>query len=440
MDSRFWNDSGRAVKSERYMEARAKRYADGGWKGCIVTPMRSGAVGALCVEVTPREARAAAEMIRDTHSQLARAARAAAPALIASQDVAGELYGYGYGRPDIIGELVNLVRPYSIPLAQQLRGTYPQRGEAVTRGAVDLVGDLGSILRSAAADPRLQGLATGAQSGAGTAAMGAGMAALGALGSGGGAEGAARAAVEQLGRATGLADASQAIGGAIGTALGYDLSVISPAERQARRDRALRELAMVAPTHDDRNWRGAVSYHVTNGGLYPFGRGDSESDRLLVDRSVLASLPREYPGSQPAPAPRLSQTLAQIGAQAMGSDAFAGVASQGVGSVDAQIRAVNAAAARAAESAPGAAGTALVRPQDVGAILGAEELAAQAQALAIPAAADLARRAMLGIDATAGAQLGDAQARAVLRRAIQSQSQRVRSALTIAQSLLDLRR
>lgn len=439
MDSRFWTDSGRAVRSERYLEARAKKYADGGWRGCIVTPLRSGAIGALCVEVTPREARAAAEAIRDTHSQLRRAAAAAAPALIsAAQDVAGEVYGYGYGYArDIVGELAQLVRPYSIPLASQLRSAYPARGAAVTRGTVDLVGDLGAILRSASADPRLQALATGAQSGAGTAAMGAGMAALGALGSGGGAEGAARAAVEQFGRATGLADAAQAIGGVLAPALGYPAEIASAADRQARRDRALRELAQVAPTHDETNWRGAVSYHVSNGGLAPFGRGDSESDQLLRDRSVLARLPREYPGAQPAPAPRLSQTLAQIGAQALGSDALAGISA---GNVDAQIRAVNAAAARAAETAPGAAGTALVRPQDAGAILGAEELAAQAQALAIPAAADLARRAMLGIDATAGAQLGDPEARAVLRRAIQSQSQRVRSALTIAQSLLDLRR
>lgn len=71
--------------------------------------------------------------------------------------------------------------------------------------------------------------------------------------------------------------------------------------------------------------------------------------------------------------------------------------------------------------------------------LGAAELAEQVRRVAIPTAADVAATALRAVDARAAAELGDPYARAVLQRAIASESQRVRSALNVARSLLDLR-
>ena len=87
----------------------------------------------------------------------------------------------------------------------------------------------------------------------------------------------------------------------------------------------------------------------------------------------------------------------------------------------------------------GLAGAAAQGMPSLAASAGAAELAEQARRLAIPAAAEMAAGALRAVDARAGAELGDLHAQQVLRRAITSESQRVRSALQIARSLLDLR-
>lgn len=401
MDARYWHDQGREVTRERYVEARAKRYRDGGWKGCIVTPTARGVV-AVCVEIDPREARRAQELLKDGHAQLARAV---APMMQA--DTVGDL---GWHAPDdIVGELFDRARQVATPLARELRRTIPAQGSSVARGAVDIVGDLGSILRQAATS--LPGAFTSA-----------GGAALGSLARGASAEDSARSALESFGASTGLAGAAQSAGAALAPILGYPADVRSPEELQARRDRALRELAIVAPTHGANDWLGAVTYHARNGGITGFrADGTGEADRLLRDRGELARLPQAHPAleaQQQAPTQRLAPSSQfRSAASAMGADAPA-----------------------ALYSAPGAASQGVSgRLEDIGPTLGAEELARQASGLAIPQAASVIRSALLGVDATAGAQLGDPRARAVLRRAIESESRRARSALLIAQSLLDLR-
>lgn len=411
----------------RSLDVTAKRYSDGAFMACIRAPSAHGST-LHTVELSPREVSDTRHLVAATASTLRSALRDP------TRDTVGAL------GMDIVGELARVV---------------PRTSRGVARGVGqcwDVVGGLADTLRGAASDPRFASMAAGLQ-GAGSA-VGAG--ALAGLTGGGGLEGAARGAVEGLGRATGLAEASQAIGGAIGTALGYDLGTIDATERQARRDRALRELAQVAPTHDETNWRGAVSYHVTNGGLMPFGRGQSESDLLLRDRGVLASLPRQHPAITNPNAPnvlgaagpaRMAQTIAQMGAGALGSDALAGV---GAGTIDAQIRAVNAAAAAAGEPAPGTAGAAAVSavPASVaGAALGAGELLARAlatlaletqgrDAQTIADAAQVARVALRSVDAIAGARAGDPRARAAIRDAVNASSDRVARGLRVGLALV----
>lgn len=414
----------------RSLDVTARRYRDGAFEACIRAPSAHGST-LHTVELSPREVSDTRQLVAATASTLRTALRDP------TRDTVG---GYGV---DIVGELARVV---------------PRTSRGVARGigqSWDVVGGIAETLRGAASDPRFAGMAAGLQGAGG--AVGAG--ALAGLTGGGGLEGAARGAVEGLGRATGLGEASQAIGGAIGTALGYDLGTLDATERQARRDRALRELAQVAPTHDATNWRGAVSYHVSNGGLMPFGRGASESDQLLSDRSVLSQLPRQHPQLTDPNAPnvlgaagpaRMAQTIAQMGAGALGSESLAGVGATGAGTIDAQIRAVNAAAAAAGEPAPGTAGAAAVSavPASVaGAALGAGELLARAlatlaletqgrDAQTIADAAQVARVALRSVDAIAGARAGDPRARAAIRNAVNASSDRVARGLRVGLALV----
>jgi hypothetical protein len=87
---------------------------------------------------------------------------------------------------------------------------------------------------------------------------------------------------------------------------------------------------------------------------------------------------------------------------------------------------------------PGLAASAAANATNA-ASLGAAELSEQVRRIAIPTAADVAATALRAVDARAAAELGDPYARQVLQRAIASESQRVRSALQVARSLLDLR-
>lgn len=420
MDAKYWNDQGRAVTKQ--IEARAKRYADGSWRGVLVVPTQRGVV-AVCVELDKRDASRVAAASQEAHSEMSRGARQLARALHVADTVNG---------PDIIGDVVTITRPAATWLHREVKPVTTSNARPFTYGVVDVVGDLQSTLRSA----------LGNVSNPLGAAQGTLGAALGGLASGG-LEGAAQGALGAIGGALGL-DPSQARAIAQRLAGGGGTIPQSVQEWQQRRDRALSELAAVvaAGTHPlgSDNWRGALNYHLTNGGITV-----PEHAALMRDQGVLATLPLVSPmltdaaliaalqadGKLPVPWPPVPRT---------GAGALASMQAimQSGSLFGAPVQTIQSARL---DPTPGAAATAIAstRPADVAATLGAEELLRRARAQAIPQAADVVARALRAVDATAGANLGDARARDVVRRAIASEARNVRSALSIAQTLLGLR-
>lgn len=420
MDAKYWNDQGRTVTKQ--IEARAKRYQDGSWRGVLVVPTQRGVV-AVCVELDKRDAARVASAAQEAHSEMARGARQLGRAVAVADTING---------PDIIGDVVTITRPAATWLHREVKPVTTSNARPFTYGVVDVVGDLQSTLRSA-----LGGVQNplGAAQGVGTSALGGFLT--------GGAQGAAEGALGAIGSVLGL-DPSQARAIAQRLAGGPGVPA-SVAEWQQRRDRALSELAAVvrAGTHPlgSANWAGALNYHLSNGGITV-----PEQSVLSRDQSALASLPVVSPmltdpaliaalqadGKLPTPWPPAASSSTAAGALAT----MQALMQSGV--INAPIQVVRGAQL---DAAPGAATAAVQSPRvaDVAATLGAEELLRRARANAIPQAADVVARALRAVDATAAANLGDARARAVVRRAVESEARNVRSALSIAQTLMGLR-
>lgn len=498
MDRRFFEgDSGRVIVKERWIEARGRKYGDGGWKGVLVTPTRRGTV-ALAIELDPRDVKAAREAVRSTHALLTQNARAHAAHV---RDVVGSLdiVGDYYTAPDIVGDLTSTVyqRVIAPPVRscmQQLAPSVPSHNAPIAWGTCDVVGDLAGLLGP------LQVQFAGAQQRAGTAIQ-TGAASQGALAGAlsgaqsGGVAGAAAGAGRGLVDSTGLGDLGRAFASGIyeswlgGATQGAPTSL---ADLQARRNSAIRDLYAVAgePSHAHgvrntafgmTNWEGAVSWNTRNLGIqgatpggdrlpepgaakqYDPNAATYEQARLIAARTtderraLLSRLDPRSPYLNDAGAtvlppgvlrpllatPRTREEIAAgypwpwPGGGSSATQALVDIllAAQRAGTAPpAMLQSIPA------TRAPGVATSALSAPvSDVGASLGASEALSRARSLALPEAALVVSKALRAVDAAAAANLGDPRARAVIRRAINDEARSTRQALSIAQALLGLR-
>lgn len=413
--AQFTGALARDGKPSRSFDVAARRFADGAFQACVRVPSACGST-VHAVEVSPQQARMVRELMRDTGSTLRQVLQAQSK----GRDVVGWF--------DVVGHTYDLVGAVA-----------PRVAAPVVNGAqyrFDLVGDLQSTLRGA----------LGSVSNPMGAAQGVGVGALGGLLSGG-AQGAAEGALGAIGSAMGL-DPSQARAIAQRLAGGPGVPA-SVAEWQQRRDRALTELGAVvrAGTHPlgSDNWRGALNFHMGNGGITV-----PEHGALLRDQSVLASLPIVSPmltdpaliaalqadGKLPTPwppeaTPRAARAdLAGAMARATGSNAL-----------DASIRTPSTLVGVAtSQSMPN------VSAQQAGAALGASEVLARALAsialergssnAAVQDAARVASAALRSADAIAGARAGDPRARAALRAALNQSSDRLARAMRVSLALV----
>ena len=406
----------REGKPTRSFDVAARRFADGAFQACVRVPSACGST-VHNIEVTPAQAREVRELMRSTGSTLRNvlAAQARGRDVVGWYDVVGHTY-------DLVGQVVPRV---AAPIVNGAQYRY------------DLVGDLGSILRGATGG--VQPGQTGQQ---------VGLAAIGGLLSGG-AQGAAEGALGAIGGAMGL-DPSQARAIAQRLAGGPGVPA-SVAEWQQRRDRALTELGAVvrAGTHPlgSDNWRGALNFHLGNGGITV-----PEHGVLLRDQSALAALPIVSPwltdpsliaalqadGKLPTPwpptaeAPRARADLAGAMQRATSSNAL-----------DASIRTPSTLVGVATSQA---SSPTIVSAQQAGASLGASEVLARALAslalergssdASVQDAARVASAALRSVDAIAGARAGDPRARAALRAAVNDTSGRFARALRASLALV----
>jgi len=398
----------REGKPSRSFDVRARRYSDGAFVACVRAPSLCGDTTHR-IELDPRAIEQTRAVMRATSSQLRTSLRAGVV-------------------PDSVGHLWDIVGVATPTIAAPLR--------AGVWSSWDIVGDLQSTLRGA-----LGGIAPPAQTG-----QGVGLAALGGLLSGG-TQGAAQGAMQAIGGAMGMSpEQAQDIAQRLA---GKSLPITDPAELQARRDRALRELALVIAqgTHPlgSANWAGAINYHLTNLGLTV-----PEWTALGRDQAVLASLPRvspfigdaslqegpRTPTSTPTSTP-LSQSLATIQQRALGGELVPPL----------NARSIVTELQRPLTGVAGESSNASASLANAGASLGASEVLARALAsMALESsgassrelahAADIARLALRTVDATAGARVGDPRARAAIRDAINASSDRVARGLRIGLALV----
>lgn len=401
----------REGKPSRSFDVRARRYSDGAFVACVRAPSLCGDTTHR-IELDPRSIADTRAVMRATSAQLRTSLRSGVV-------------------PDSVGHLWDIVGAVD--------RAAPTASGALRSGVYqswDVIGDLGSILRGATGG--VQPGQTGQQ---------VGISALGGLLSGG-TQGAAEGALGAIGGAMGL-DPQQAQAVAQRLA-GKSAPITDPIELQARRDRALRELAIVASagTHPlgSANWNGAIGYHLTNLGLTV-----PEWTALGRDQSVLATLPARSPflddaslqqgpaaTSTPASSPAytpLSRSLAAIQQSAL-STAPVLSPRQLVQDLSRPLGGVAGELASAQGTLPNA-----------GAALGASELLARALAqLAIESgtahgarelagAADIARAALRSVDAIAGARVSDPRARAAIRDALNAGSERIARGLRVGLAL-----
>lgn len=447
----------------RSFDVAARRYNDGAWMGCIRAPSQCGSF-TQTVEVPARVVAQTRELMRDTASSLARAMKAERAGL----DTVGAF--------DIVGQSQEL-----------LETRFPKATPGWLFGLWDVVGfDLSSAL----AGFQAQTQRTGAALQSGDTARAAGQAALQGFATGG-AEGAARAAVESFGQSTGLAALANAIGEPIREA--YDAPPEGPVQSltdaQRRRNRAIRDLLLVVdlPSHagltgvgglNNANWHGGVIFHRKNGGLSgveqmalaPMGAGIPggvrENDTAENRRAVVERLDPRSPlirddGTTLVPIPqaitrnllanRRSATDTNEGipypwpAQYItpASDLVAlMIAAQNAGMVPPPVIAMTR------EPLPGTAVAAVrpIAPAVAGAALGATELLARALATIalergssddeVREAARVASTVLRSVDAIAGARANDPRARAAIRAAVNSASDRTARALRMGLALV----
>lgn len=400
-------------KPSRSIDVAATRYKDGSFRACVRMPSGAGHT-AHVVEVPPEHARRVRELMADTASSLRSAlvAQRDGRAVVGFYDVIGHTY-------DIVGRVA------------------PTSGRRIVEGAAhryDLVGDLGSTLRSA----------LGNVSNPLGAAQGVAQGALGGLVSGG-LGGAAQGAIGAIGGAMGMSpeqaqDAAQRLAG-------KSAPITDPNELQARRDRALSELGAVvrAGTHPlgSANWAGAIGYHLTNVGITV-----PEWTALGRDQSVLAQLPRVSPFIADASLQEGPRAVEQQGPTRARAD-LAGAMARATSSeaLAPSLRSPVSIARELSQPLPGVAiAQTNASEQSAGAALGASELLSRALAtvaleqgrssLDVANAARIARAALRAVDASAGARSGDPRARAALRQAINAASDDVASGLRLALTLM----
>lgn len=395
----------REGKPSRSFDVRARRYSDGAFVACVRAPSLCGDTTHR-VELDPRTVRETRAVMNATAAQLRTSLRSGM-----QPETIGHLW-------DVVGTLDRAAPTARRSIASGVRGAW------------DVIGlDLGSILRSAT---------SGVTSPTG-AAQGVGLAALGGLASGG-LQGAAQGALGAIGGAMGL-DPQQAQDIAQRLA-GKTAPITDPIELQARRDRALRELALVIAqgTHPlgSANWGGALAYHVSNLGITP-----QEALALGRDQGALATLPARSPfisdaslqegpraSSTPALAP-LSQSLAQIQSRALSAPPVL------------SPRELVQDLSRPLTGVAGELASAQGTPSNAGASLGASELLSRALATLaletgtahgareLASAADIARAALRTVDSIAGARVGDPRARAAIRDALNASSERLARGLRV---------
>lgn len=447
----------------RSFDVAARRYADGAWQGCIRAPSQCGSF-TQSVEVPSRVVAQTRELMRDTASTLARAMRAERAGI----DTVGAF--------DIVGHS-----------GEVLSQRFPKATPGWLFGLYDVVGfDLSSAL----AGFRAQTSNAGTQIQSGAALQGALQGAMQGLLTGG-ASGAAQGAVQSFGEQTGLASLARTIGTPIQEAVEAppDGPIQGAADAQRRRNRALRELLIVVdePSHAGStgagglslsNWAGGVLYHRRNGGLSstearfiapmgaPLPGGLSESDTAARRRAVLERLDPRSPlladdGATVLPRER-AITRDLLSAPRSGALTAAGLpypwpaqyVTPASDLVALMIAAQNAGAIpppvfqTTREPLPGTA-AATVRPVDVataGAALGATELLARALATIalergssadeVRDAARVASTVLRSVDAIAGARANDPRARAAIRSAVNSASDRTARALRMGLALV----
>lgn len=391
----------REGKKTRSFDVQARRYNDGAFVACLRAPSRNGEV-LHRVEIEPQQLAQTRQLMRATSAQLRSS-------LAAGQPVSS------------VGHLWDIVGTIAASAPRAARSVYaglPQSWDVVGFDLNSLRGELAT--RTAGFNPGSLG------SSAGTGAL-AGLAT-------GGVEGAARGALNAIGGAMGMSPET-----AEGIARGW-APTVDPSSFQARRDRALRELAAViaAGTHPlgSANWLGAIRYHVGNAGITP-----AEGEALAANQAALLT----FPAATPYPLNRDGTSAASAPAPLRMSAADALRAA-----TQAPVIERAATLAALAQPLPGVAGesaSAAAPAASAGASLGAAEilaralatLAAEAQggadAHALADAANVARVALRTVDAIAGARVGDPRARAAIRDALNAGGARVARGLRVGLAL-----